>query len=173
MPNKNAEIGTDETTTDEVAEKTTEKTFTQEEVNRLMGELRAKERSKFADYDALKEKASKWDETEEKNKTELEKLTERAAKAEAEAAKYRHDSEIAGWKAQVSASTGVAAGILRGETLEEIQAHAEAIKAAMPSYRPVDPGKPADGRMTFGDVEAIKDPIERIRKRAELLSSMN
>ena len=32
----------------------TERTFTQDQVNKIMGELRSKERAKYADYDELK-----------------------------------------------------------------------------------------------------------------------
>lgn len=58
------------------------KTFTQEEVNELMGRTRREERGKYADYDDLKAKAARYDEAQEAAKTELEKANERAAKAE-------------------------------------------------------------------------------------------
>lgn len=53
------------------------KRFTQEEVNELMGKLRRETKSKYADYDSLKEKAAKLDELEEAQKTSEEKLQER------------------------------------------------------------------------------------------------
>lgn len=45
---------------------------------------------------------------------------------------FEHDREVAGWRDQVAADTGVPAGLLRGDTLEDLQAHAEAIAAAYP-----------------------------------------
>jgi len=57
----------------------------QDELNRIIGE-RVK-RAKPADYDDLKAKAARLDEIEQANKSEIEKANDRAAKAEAEAAK--------------------------------------------------------------------------------------
>ena len=39
-----------------------EKTFTQEEVNQIVGDRLKRESAKYADYDALKTKAEKFDE---------------------------------------------------------------------------------------------------------------
>lgn len=58
------------------------RTFTQEEVNALMGQTRREERGKHADYEDLKAKAAKYDEAQEAAKTELERANERAAKSE-------------------------------------------------------------------------------------------
>ena len=55
------------------------RTFTQEELNAILGERISKEKSKYADYESLKEKAAKFDELEEKNKSALEKANEAAA----------------------------------------------------------------------------------------------
>ncbi|UNX54089.1 hypothetical protein MF406_14225 [Georgenia sp. TF02-10] len=57
----------------------------QEELNRRIGQRLERERSKFADYDDLKAKASRLDEIEDANKTEVQKAAERAERAEAEA----------------------------------------------------------------------------------------
>lgn len=56
------------------------KTFTQEEVNNIVGEHFAKEKSKYADYDGIKAKAEKYDQQEEANMSELEKAQETANK---------------------------------------------------------------------------------------------
>ena len=55
------------------------RTFTQEELDRIVGERLQRERAKYADFEALKEKASKFDQIEEQSKSELQKVTERAA----------------------------------------------------------------------------------------------
>lgn len=68
----------------------------QDELNEALKERLARERSKFADYDDLKAKASKFDELEAANKSEIEKANDaktqaeqRAAKAEADALRWK------------------------------------------------------------------------------------
>lgn len=58
----------------------------QEEFDKALKPRLERERSKYGDYKDLKEKASKYDELEQANKSEIEKATERVAKAEAEVA---------------------------------------------------------------------------------------
>ena len=58
----------------------------QDELNRLLNERLARERSKYADYKDVKAKAAKLDEIEQANKSEIDKAMDRVAKAEAEAA---------------------------------------------------------------------------------------
>ena len=72
----------------------TEKTFTQDEVNAFVGERLAREREKYADYEALKEKAAKYDQAEEASKSELQKATERAEKLESELNGLKKANEI-------------------------------------------------------------------------------
>jgi len=71
-------------------EKPTEQTFTQEQLNAILAEDRRKTQSKFADYTELKERAEKWNEHEEAQRSELEK-----AQAEAERLKQERDSATA------------------------------------------------------------------------------
>ena len=58
---------------------TDEKTFTQEELDRILKERLKREREKYSDYADLKAAAAKLTEIEEANKTELEKATEKLA----------------------------------------------------------------------------------------------
>lgn len=58
------------------------KTFTQEEVNNIVGEHFAKEKSKYADYDGIKVKADKYDQQVEANMSELDKALKIANKYE-------------------------------------------------------------------------------------------
>lgn len=62
-------------------EKTTggEKIFTQADLDAQIAQRLDRERAKFGDYEALKEKAAKYDEAEEKTKSELQKAREEAA----------------------------------------------------------------------------------------------
>lgn len=67
--------------TGETAQTSTERTFTQEDVNRLIQQRLADERKKFADYDKLKTRVQ---EIEEASKTEEQKRLERIQVLEAE-----------------------------------------------------------------------------------------
>lgn len=113
----------------------TEKTFTQAELDRIVGERLAREREKYSDYEAIKEKASKLDSIEEANKTELQKATERAAALETELNALKKEKEVKDLRANVAKETGVPENLLTGTTEEECKAQAQAIKAfADPGY---------------------------------------
>ena len=71
-----------ETTT---TEPTTEQTFTQEQVNRMMAQTRREERGKFSDYGELKTRATRADELEQEKLTEAERMEARAIEAEKKA----------------------------------------------------------------------------------------
>lgn len=55
-----------------------QRTFTQAEMNAIIQDRLTRERGKYADYEALKAKAAKFDEAEEAGKTELQKANEKA-----------------------------------------------------------------------------------------------
>lgn len=58
----------------------------QEDLNRIIEQRLARERSKFADYDALKDKAAKFDQADAATKTELQKLQDAIAERDAKLA---------------------------------------------------------------------------------------
>ena len=103
------------------------RTFTQEEVNSFLAKDRKQMAEKYADYDALKEKAARLDQIEEDAKTELQKATERAEKLEAEVSAMKHAEEIRTIRDRVAQSTGVPANLLSGETEEACTQQANAI----------------------------------------------
>ena len=103
------------------------KTFTQDEVNRIIGERVAREREKYADYDSLKDKASKFDEIEEANKTELEKATEKANALQAELDGLKQAEAIRTMRDEVSAETGVPTHLITATDKEEAMEQAKAI----------------------------------------------
>lgn len=108
----------------------------QDQLDKIIAKRVARERAKYADYDDLKaiaEKAS---------------ATNASLKAEVEALKKA--SERRGWVDKVAGETGIPAGVLRGDTLEEIQAHAKALGEAFASVKPVLKGqaKQADASST-------------------------
>jgi len=84
-----------------------EKTFTQEEVNAIVGKRLHEEKEKYADYDELKNKAAKYDEAEEASKSELQKATERAEGLQKEVDKMKRDKRLHEIRAKVAKETGV------------------------------------------------------------------
>lgn len=105
----------------------TTKTFTQEELNAIVSDRVKRANEKYADYDDLKAKASKFDEIEEKNKSELEKATEnnRALQAELEALKA--SNALRDIKEKVSNETGVPMHLLTADSEEALFEQAKAI----------------------------------------------
>lgn len=85
------------------------------------------------------EKARAYDERVEQDKTELERATERAERAEGALAEIEKRERIDSWRREVSEETGVPAEVLRGETKDELTGHAEALKAAFKVGRAVIP----------------------------------
>ncbi|HEY4268308.1 MAG TPA: DUF4355 domain-containing protein [Galbitalea sp.] len=96
---------------------------TQDEFDRMVGARLERERAKFADYDALKDKASQFDAAEEANKTELQKATEAAVKAE-ERAKV---AELTALKTSIAAEMGVPVEVLHGTDETSIKAAAQKV----------------------------------------------
>lgn len=93
----------------------------QEELDRIITARLNREREKFAGFDDLKAKAAKWDEAEEANRSELEKVQTLAQqeKARADAA------ELRALRAEVSATKGVPVNLLAGATKEDLEASAD------------------------------------------------
>lgn len=113
------------------------RTFTQDEVNAIVGKRVAEEKGKYSDYEDLKAKAAKYDEAEEANKSELQKATERANNLESELVALRKENEVRVMRETVSKETGIPSNLLTGDTEEACKAQAEAIKAyAQPSSYP-------------------------------------
>lgn len=106
-----------------------EKTFTQADVDRIVGERLYDAKKKYGDYDELKAKAAQFDEFQEKNKTELEKANEKAEKLQKELEGLKKQGEIAEIRAKVSKDTGVPAECLSGNDEESCKAQATAILA--------------------------------------------
>lgn len=121
------------------------KTFTQEELDKIVGERLQRERQKYADYDDLKTKAAKFDEQEEANKSELQKATERADSLQKELDGLKAAESVRMIRESVAKEMNIPANLLTGSTEEECKEQAEAIKAyakpaAYPSVR--DGGEP-------------------------------
>ena len=155
--------------------------FTQEEFNRLVAREKRALREKYADYDALKEKAAQLDAIEEAKKSELEKAQDAIAKKQEESdgwkAKYEElaaqmerreaiDRAAAEYKVDASMLARMA-----GDVEENARFLAEK-EANAPKYPNVEDGGESTARgMTEDEIDAIKNPAERVRARAEYIKS--
>ena len=139
-------------------EEHTEKTFTQEDVNKIVEDRLQRERAKYAgmaDYDQLKEKAGKYDELQEASKTELQKATDKVTALQKELDGMKHEASVRTIRAKVAEEKGVPANLLTGDTEEACKEQADAILAfANPSGYPNvrDGGEvKATGKKTTGE----------------------
>ena len=144
-----------------------EKTFTQSEMDAIIRERLAREQGKYADYDELKEKASKLDQIEEQNKSELQKAQERADElARVIEARDKADN-LRKIRESVSTETGVPVSLLTGETEEDCKAQADAINAyskSVPKHPNLpDGGEPTPPTITKDDILKIADEKKRLK----------
>lgn len=142
-------------TVNQEATETTPKTFTQEELDKIVNERLARERKKYEgiNLEELKSKASRLDELEEASKTELEKEREKAKKLQAELDGIRRAEEVRTIRETVAKETGIPANLLTAEDDAGCREQAEAIRAfAVPAAYPTvkDGGDPQhlSGRAT-------------------------
>lgn len=139
-----------------------------------------------------KAQARKWEERAKANKEaaeELEKLKEaqmseqeKAAKhtkeLEAKLAKYEAERQQHEWCVQVAKKTGVPADLLRGSTLDEVQAHADSIKQYLQNNKTSDQtgaGTPAGYAPKVGTTPAGRGsiPLSEQIKEAEKNHDLN
>ena len=110
------------------------------------------------------------------SKTDAEKLadaTKRAERAEQKLAEYERKAERAAIVAEVAAAKGVDAewlGRMNGDDRKDIEANADYIASKL-SGAPIYPSVPDNGGgrgapLTREQIEAIKDPKERVLMRA-------
>ena len=89
-----------------------ERTFTQAEMDAIIGDRLKRERAKYADYDELAQKAKAYDEAEEASKSELQKAVEERDKLKAEVEKFKADKERGDLVAKAAAEYKVDANLL-------------------------------------------------------------
>lgn len=106
-----------------------ERTFTQGELDAIIGERLKREREKYADYEDLKDKASKYEQSVENNKTELQKATEAIEKLKNQINGYTKAESVRRIREKISEETKVPASLLSGEDEETCKKQAEAILA--------------------------------------------
>ena len=114
-----------------------ERTFTQDEVNQMIGERLAREKAKYSNYEELEAKAQKFDEIEEKSKTELQKAQEERDALKAELEGMKKANSVRELREKVAKEKNIPANLLTGETEEDCTAQADAILSfAMPNAYP-------------------------------------
>jgi len=87
-----------------------DKTFSQAEVDRIVGERVGRERQKYADYNELKQAKERLDEIEQANATEAEKAAKRADQAEEKLARRTENTRRATLVAALAASEDIGPG---------------------------------------------------------------
>lgn len=114
-----------------------ERTFTQSELDAIVRDRLQRERNKYADYDAYKEKAEKFDAAEEAQKSELQKATDRAEALQKELDGLKQADAVRKIREEVAKEAGVPTSLLTGGTKEECEAQAKEILAfAKPNNYP-------------------------------------
>lgn len=149
------------TTQDEQTAEQQERTFTQSELDAIVRDRLAREKGKYADYDELKAKATKFDEVEEASKTELQKATERAQALEAELNGLKKAESIRTIREKVAKETGIPASslsLLTGETEEACQEQAKVILSMITpqSY----PSVPDGGEITHTNKGSAREDFK-------------
>jgi hypothetical protein len=143
-----------------------ERTFTASELNAIITDRISEIKEKFADYEDLKAKASKYDEAEEASKSELQKVTETRDALQAELDKLKKAEAVRQIRESVANKTGVPASLLKADTEDECAAEAEAILGfakASRSYPNVkDGGEVTAPTISKDDILSIKDERKRL-----------
>ena len=129
-----------------------EKTFTQDDVNRIVAE-RVK---RYSNYEELKQKAEQFDKLEEANKSELQKAVDRANGLESELNELKNANTLRELRDEVSKEKGVPADLLTGKTKEECEAQAEQI-ISYATKRPGYPSVPDGGEPTVTIKKSTRD----------------
>ena len=155
----------EEVTQTATEEATQTKTFTQEQVDKIVQERLARAKQSVPDdYEELKAKAAKLDEIEDANKSEYDKLSEQYAALRKKHDELVHETERKAWASEVSKEKGVPASVLRGNTKEELEAHAQAILDSGLSHYGSTPdnGEANQVSVTKESILAIENDSERI-----------
>lgn len=106
-----------------------ERTFTQAEVDAIIGDRLKREREKYADFDTLKDKAAKYDAAVESEKTELQKATELAESYKAQLDALKKAETVRQIRDKVATEKGIPVNLLTGETEDACTAQADALLA--------------------------------------------
>lgn len=162
--------------------RTEPRTFTQEEVNAIVEKRVARVKATPpADYEDLKAKAARLDELEQANKSELERANDAATAATTRAEELQRqldalqaESERARQVRDMASQYGVDADMLSrmGGDVEDNAQYLKARMDAMPKFGDMhDGGEHPSSEKTLEEIEAIADPLQRVRERAAYFST--
>lgn len=104
-----------------------ERTFTQSELNAILGDRLAQERKKYADYEELKGKAEKYAEIENASKSALQREQEKSATLQKQLEALQNADKVRKLKEKISQETGVPITVLRGDSEEDLRSQAQEI----------------------------------------------
>lgn len=108
------------------------RTFTQEEVDRIVNERLGRERGRKSDYEELKEKAGQTSDLESR----LSKALEENERLRSEAKQAEHEKELSAIRANVAARHGITdPGVLAGDDEKQIGEHAEKLMKVFADMR--------------------------------------
>ena len=141
------------------------KTFTHEDVDRVVSDRLTRERGKFADYDDLKVKAAEYDKAQDAAKSAEQRAAEQARKA-------ADDARIAGERAD-RAELGVEHGIgkdyldlLGGGTREDMSARAQRLGPLLAAQRENEQFKAELAALRDGKTPPSQRPIVNLQSGA-------
>lgn len=121
-----------ETVNQEATNQAEPRMFTQDEVNEMIKNRIQRERAKhgdMSDYEELKEKAGKYDQLQEANKSELEKATGEAEKYKKMYNDLANANKVRDIRAAVAKETGVPEDLLTADTEEGCKEQASKLLA--------------------------------------------
>lgn len=146
------------TAADAAKENTGSEDFTpitsQADLDKIVGARLAREKQKYADYETLREKAAKAD----KDAAELAKAREKIADYEAKA---QHDT----WVREAALEYEVPENLLRGDTLEDLKAHAASLQAALNKAAPKVPVLPDQGKAPDSSLSELQKAARQLFNR--------
>lgn len=148
----------------------TERTFTQAELDAIVGDRLKRERSKYADYEELKGKAQQYDAAQEAAKSDLEKAVEERDKLRARLDALEAEKAHADAVAKAAAEHGVDAALLARMSgdVDENALFLKEKRASAPKHGSVpDYGETPPQIVTRESIEAITDPVKRVLARAQ------
>ena len=156
-----------------------ERTFSQDEVNRIVADrLKRAKSTPPADYDELKAKAARLDELEAANKSDLEKANDAASKAQTEAADWRAKFEALQAEQErmtsvqaMAAQYKVDAGTLSRMTgdVEDNAKYLADLESKRPKFGSMSDGgeKQSTAKTVDEMLKGVKSTAERIRIREQ------
>lgn len=134
----------------------------QADFDRIIGDRLTREKAKYADYDEVKAKAAELDQAKDAQKSELEREREARTAAERERDDLKSEKELSKLRKEISDAAGIPVSALRGSTKEELEAHADELKALLTPGAPSFDGGTRTSATAGGDMnDLIRGALRR------------